>query len=146
MRVNLSVAIVYMASDFDWDEKTNGVILGMFFYGYVLTQVPGGRMAELVGGKWLFGVGEEVTDNNVIYILTDLTPDVRGPGHRGVHPGHPRGGPHQPHPPLRGQGHRGPGRGRHLPRDAGHDSQVVRSGGEEQVACRHVTRTQKMTL
>ena len=39
MRVNLSVAIVYMASDFDWDEKTNGVILGMFFYGYVLTQV-----------------------------------------------------------------------------------------------------------
>ena len=62
MRVNLSVAIVYMASDFDWDEKTNGVILGMFFYGYVLTQVPGGRMAELVGGKWLFGVGE-VTDN-----------------------------------------------------------------------------------
>ena len=63
MRVNLSVAIVYMASDFDWDEKTNGVILGMFFYGYVLTQVPGGRMAELVGGKWLFGVGEEVTDN-----------------------------------------------------------------------------------
>ena len=58
MRVNLSVAIVYMASDFDWDEKTNGVILGMFFYGYVLTQVPGGRMAELVGGKWLFGVGK----------------------------------------------------------------------------------------
>ena len=39
MRVNLSVAIVYMAQDFDWDEKTNGVILGMFFYGYVLTQV-----------------------------------------------------------------------------------------------------------
>ena len=64
MRVNLSVAIVYMASDFDWDEKTNGVILGMFFYGYVLTQVPGGRMAELVGGKWLFGVGEG-TDNIV---------------------------------------------------------------------------------
>ena len=60
MRVNLSVAIVYMASDFGWDEKTNGVILGMFFYGYVLTQVPGGRMAELVGGKWLFGVGEAI--------------------------------------------------------------------------------------
>ena len=29
----------------------------MFFYGYVLTQVPGGRLAEKVGGKWLFGGG-----------------------------------------------------------------------------------------
>ena len=36
----------------------------MFFYGYVLTQVPGGRMAELVGGKWLFGVGK-ITDSIV---------------------------------------------------------------------------------
>ena len=71
MRVNLSVAIVYMASDFDWDEKTNGVILGMFFYGYVLTQVPGGRMAELVGGKWLFGVGEGIV-NIICHPLTNL--------------------------------------------------------------------------
>ena len=71
MRVNLSVAIVYMAADFDWDEKTNGVILGMFFYGYVLTQVPGGRMAELVGGKWLFGVGEGIV-NIICHPLTNL--------------------------------------------------------------------------
>ena len=26
-----------------------GVILGMFFYGYVLTQLPGGRLAEIIG-------------------------------------------------------------------------------------------------
>ena len=32
---------------------------GMFFYGYVLTQLPGGRLAELVGAKWLFGGGED---------------------------------------------------------------------------------------
>merc|ERR1711908_164787 len=58
MRVNLSVAIVYMAEPavFNWSEKEKGVILGMFFYGYVLTQLPGGRLAEIVGGKWLFGV------------------------------------------------------------------------------------------
>ena len=31
----------------------------MFFYGYVLTQLPGGRLAELVGAKWLFGGGED---------------------------------------------------------------------------------------
>ena len=29
----------------------------MFFYGYVLTQLPGGRLAELFGAKWLFGGG-----------------------------------------------------------------------------------------
>ena len=42
---------------------------GMFFYGYVATQVPGGRLAELVGGKWLFGLGVLVTS-----VLTIVTP------------------------------------------------------------------------
>ena len=39
-------------------DPGQGVILGMFFYGYVLTQLPGGRLAELFGGKWLFGMGQ----------------------------------------------------------------------------------------
>ena len=58
MRVNLSVAIVYMVNNtaisgeeassdgqgdkdgpFVWDEAQQGIILGMFFYGYVVTQV-----------------------------------------------------------------------------------------------------------
>ena len=63
MRVNLSVAIVYMVNStamnpelnttntsdgpFLWSESKQGVILGMFFYGYVLTQLPGGRLAEV---------------------------------------------------------------------------------------------------
>jgi len=54
---------------FDWDEKKQGTILGMFFYGYVLTQLPGGRLAELFGGKWLFGIGILVTA-----VFTLLTP------------------------------------------------------------------------
>ena len=87
MRVNLSVAIVYMVNNtalnynknyteinpkdgpFLWDESQQGIILGMFFYGYVLTQVPGGRMAEIVGGKWLMGVGVLITA-----VFTLLTP------------------------------------------------------------------------
>ena len=89
MRVNLSVAIVYMVNNtalnynnnyteinsiykdgtFLWDESQQGIILGMFFYGYVLTQVPGGRLAEIVGGKWLMGVGVLITA-----IFTLLTP------------------------------------------------------------------------
>ena len=34
-----------------------GFILGAFFYGYVVTQLPGGRLAETIGGKWLYGIG-----------------------------------------------------------------------------------------
>ena len=65
MRVNLSVAIVYMVNNtalndnknftelntsdnkdgpFSWDESQQGIILGMFFYGYVLTQVQSGPL------------------------------------------------------------------------------------------------------
>lgn len=44
-------------------------ILGSFFYGYLITQIPGGRMAEVFGGKWLFGLGVLCTA-----ILTLLTP------------------------------------------------------------------------
>jgi MFS family permease len=46
-----------------------GLILGSFFYGYVLTQLPGGRLAELWGGKWLYGLGVLVTA-----LFTLLTP------------------------------------------------------------------------
>jgi len=54
---------------FAWDEEEQGRILGMFFYGYVLTQLPGGRLAELFGAKWLFGGGILVTA-----VFTLLTP------------------------------------------------------------------------
>ncbi|KAJ1520118.1 hypothetical protein ONE63_004338 [Megalurothrips usitatus] len=86
MRVNLSVVIVAMVNstvpednnntacpvapeyhrsiltvpkkgEFNWDERTQGMILGSFFYGYVLTQVPGGRLAEQYGAKRVFGWG-----------------------------------------------------------------------------------------
>ena len=45
------MAIVYMVKDpgMTWHESQQGIILGMFFYGYVLTQLPGGRLAEIIG-------------------------------------------------------------------------------------------------
>ncbi|GBM03518.1 Sialin [Araneus ventricosus] len=95
LRVNLSVALVAMVNqtnnksapeecsgpshsntsdtlkngEFDWDANVQSDILGAFFYGYIFTQVPGGRMAEIFGGKWLFGLGVLCTS-----ILTLLTP------------------------------------------------------------------------
>ncbi|XP_046394203.1 sialin-like isoform X2 [Ischnura elegans] len=55
--------------EFSWDEETQGIILSSFFWGYVLTQVPGGMLAEKIGGKHLVGFGIFITS-----ILTLLTP------------------------------------------------------------------------
>lgn len=45
------------SSLFEWSEATQGLILGSFYYGYVLTHIPGGMMAERFGGKWVLGLG-----------------------------------------------------------------------------------------
>ncbi|GAB6024757.1 hypothetical protein CHUAL_009884 [Chamberlinius hualienensis] len=36
---------------FDWDSKLQGIIFGGFYWGYIIPQVFGGRMAELYGPK-----------------------------------------------------------------------------------------------
>ncbi|RVE41551.1 hypothetical protein evm_013799 [Chilo suppressalis] len=72
MRVNMSLAIVamtdphaggnscsaeyckaYVNQTFNWSVGTRSVILSSFFWGYVVLQVPGGELANRVGGKLL---------------------------------------------------------------------------------------------
>ncbi|XP_067632680.1 putative inorganic phosphate cotransporter isoform X2 [Eurosta solidaginis] len=77
MRVNLSVAIVAMTDssantdfdEYDWNEKTKALLLSSFFWGYIITQVPGGALANKFGGKrtLFFGV-------LICSLLTLLTP------------------------------------------------------------------------
>jgi len=98
MRVNLSVAIVAMINNtaiatnnskinnntcpvatnssggapdgpFAWGPREQGWLLGAFFVGYVVTQIPGGRLAEVWGGKRLYGSGVLITA-----VFTLLTP------------------------------------------------------------------------
>ncbi|PNF25430.1 hypothetical protein B7P43_G08787 [Cryptotermes secundus] len=86
LRVNLSVAIVAMTArrnitlnngtmiitrDFEWDSKMKGLLLSSFFYGYIITQIPGGWLAARVGGNRVFGIGIAVTA-----FLTLLTPPL----------------------------------------------------------------------
>ncbi|XP_017835017.2 sialin [Drosophila busckii] len=40
---------------FAWDTLQQNYVLGCFFWGYVLTELPGGRLAELIGGRRVFG-------------------------------------------------------------------------------------------
>lgn len=65
LRVNLSVAIVAMTEvrnvtldngtvvqqqNFDWNSTQKGLVLSSFFYGYILTQLLGGIIANKFGG------------------------------------------------------------------------------------------------
>lgn len=59
----------FAAGIYDWDEKLQGVILSSFFWGYVITQLPGGILAEKFGGKYVLGLGILSTA-----IFTLLTP------------------------------------------------------------------------
>lgn len=54
---------------FDWDKGQIGIILGSFYWGYLLTELPGGRLAEMIGGRRVFG-------HSMLWasIITALTP------------------------------------------------------------------------
>ncbi|PNF27742.1 hypothetical protein B7P43_G12798 [Cryptotermes secundus] len=38
---------------FEWGEEVKGVILSSYFFGYLVSQVPGGRAAEVFSAKWI---------------------------------------------------------------------------------------------
>ncbi|CAD5112818.1 DgyrCDS2029 [Dimorphilus gyrociliatus] len=40
----------------EYDKVQQGHILGAFFYGYLISQIPGGILAERFGGKKIFGI------------------------------------------------------------------------------------------
>lgn len=52
----------------DWDSKTQGVILGAFFYTYTLMQIPSGRIAEEFGGRWVVAIS--LLGSGLLNILT----------------------------------------------------------------------------
>ncbi|KAM4772109.1 sialin [Rhinophrynus dorsalis] len=104
LRVNLSVALVDMVNSssssqentsanicpdhtvspkvfhnstgrkYDWLPDTQGWILGSFFYGYILTQIPGGYVAGKIGGKLLLGFG--ILGTAIFTLLTPLAADL----------------------------------------------------------------------
>ncbi|CAI5455815.1 unnamed protein product [Caenorhabditis angaria] len=92
MRANLSIAIVEMTSGTDlkvngttyhidgdfknWSPMTQGVVLSSFFYGYIISQLPGGYLAYQHGGKTLFFAG---TFGTAIFTL--LTPPLARMGY-----------------------------------------------------------------
>lgn len=92
LRVNVTIAIVDMIEPnntglnmtanntvvrsrvveqrFNWTEAQKNDVLGMFFWGYILTELPGGRLAEVVGARRVFGGG--MLAASIITLLTPL--------------------------------------------------------------------------
>jgi ACS family sodium-dependent inorganic phosphate cotransporter len=54
-RVNISVVAPILMAEFGWDPAVMGTILSAFFVGYLLTQLPGGWLADRWGGKGIVG-------------------------------------------------------------------------------------------
>ncbi|XP_058815348.1 sialin [Topomyia yanbarensis] len=48
-------SVIAEEDKFEWDAYQQNLMLGSFFWGYVLTELPGGRLAEVVGGRRVFG-------------------------------------------------------------------------------------------
>ncbi|XP_041361061.1 sialin-like [Gigantopelta aegis] len=56
------------SGEFSWNEKTQGWVLGAFFYGYIITQIPGGYLATRFGAKRLLAVGLVCTSTMTLLI------------------------------------------------------------------------------
>lgn len=42
--------------EFIWDSVVQSQIVGSFYYGYIVTQLPGGRLSEVIGAKRVLGI------------------------------------------------------------------------------------------
>jgi hypothetical protein len=47
----------FQNGEFEWNEETQGYILSAYYYGYVATQLLGGRLSEMFGSKVVLGPG-----------------------------------------------------------------------------------------
>uniref|UniRef100_A0A7R9YQ47 Major facilitator superfamily (MFS) profile domain-containing protein n=1 Tax=Chlamydomonas euryale TaxID=1486919 RepID=A0A7R9YQ47_9CHLO len=56
-KVNTSVAIGPMARELGWSGLQRGLVSSAFFWGYALTQVPGGYISTKIGGAKVLSAG-----------------------------------------------------------------------------------------
>lgn len=61
--------ILFQKSIFNWDQATQGYILGSYYWGYLLTNIPGGILSERYGAKHVVNGGF-----SVCIISTLITP------------------------------------------------------------------------
>uniref|UniRef100_A0A8B9RF09 Vesicular glutamate transporter 2.1 n=1 Tax=Astyanax mexicanus TaxID=7994 RepID=A0A8B9RF09_ASTMX len=65
IRCNLGVAI---KAKFNWDPETVGMIHGSFFWGYIVTQIPGGYISSRLAANRVFGAAIVLTSTLNMFI------------------------------------------------------------------------------
>jgi MFS transporter, ACS family, solute carrier family 17 (sodium-dependent inorganic phosphate cotransporter), other len=75
-RVNLSVVAPVLMKEYNWSPVMVGTVLSAFYWGYSLSPIPGGWLADRLGGKRVLGFGAAWWS-----LCTILTP--LAPGHAG---------------------------------------------------------------
>lgn len=56
-KVNMSVAVIPMAHELGWSALDRGLVSSSFFWGYTLTQIPGGYISTKIGGAKVLMAG-----------------------------------------------------------------------------------------
>lgn len=56
-KVNMSVAIIPMARHFGWGASVSGLVQSGFFWGYIVSQLPGGYLCSKFNGRKVLPVG-----------------------------------------------------------------------------------------
>lgn len=56
-----------------WDQRFQGLVLGAFFYPYIICQMPSGRLAEKFGGRFL--ITTSLLGSGIINLITPLVAD-----------------------------------------------------------------------
>ena len=56
-KVNISVAIIPMAKAFGWSPTVAGLVQSSFFWGYIVSQIPGGYVNSRFGGRTVLPIG-----------------------------------------------------------------------------------------
>jgi ACS family sodium-dependent inorganic phosphate cotransporter len=69
LRGACTATFIFQRQDYPWSSEIQGLVLSSFFYGYIVTQIPGGWLATRIGGRKLFGIGVGMTA-----LITLLTP------------------------------------------------------------------------
>jgi len=56
-KINMSVAVIPMSREFSWDTAQSGILQSSFFYGFALSQIPGGFLNTKFGGARVLPLG-----------------------------------------------------------------------------------------
>lgn len=62
LNVSMYFSISYWSQNedndvYNWSQEQQGIILSSFFWGYFITQIPGGIFSQRYGGKYVFMLG-----------------------------------------------------------------------------------------